>query len=231
MTMMEKDLFGPIKEYFESFGYTCDGEVKDIDLYMEKDGASVAVELKKSLDFKAVRQAALRQKVTDTVFIAIFRPSNMRAHAFRDSLYLLKRLGIGLITLAPRTGVIEIVNEPVVSELSLYLRRNGAQKKELAAEFRRRRIKTTIGGVTHTQVLTGYRQEALLVLHGLKCLGGECKASDLRRETGIERARQIVYDNHYGWFERAGHGIYRITDAGYDALSAYADVLGELLKT
>ena len=33
---MEKDLFKPIKEYFESYGYTCDGEVQDIDLYMEK---------------------------------------------------------------------------------------------------------------------------------------------------------------------------------------------------
>ncbi|MCR4705714.1 MAG: hypothetical protein K5641_06570 [Lachnospiraceae bacterium] len=229
--MMEKDLFGPIKEYFESFGYTCDGEVKDIDLYMEKDGASVAVELKKSLDFKAVRQAALRQKVTDTVFIGIFRPSNMRARAFRDSLYLLKRLGIGLITLAPRTGVIEIVNEPAVSELSLYMRRNGAQKKELAAEFQRRRIKTTVGGVTHTQVLTGYRQEALLVLHGLGCLGGESTGAALRKETGIERARQILYDNHYGWFERAGHGVYRITEEGREALTAYADVLGEILRT
>ncbi len=229
--MMEKDLFGPIKEYFESFGYTCDGEVKDIDLYMEKNGASVAVELKRSLDFKAVRQAALRQKVTDTVFIGIFRPSNMRAHAFRDSLYLLKRLGIGLITVAERSGMIEIVSEPVVSELSLYVQRNGVQKKALAAEFRRRRIKTTVGGVTHTQVLTGYRQEALLVLYGLNRLGGESKAADLKKETGIERTRQILYDNHYGWFEREGRGIYRITDAGVEALTAYAEVLGELLGT
>ena len=33
---MEKDLFGPIKAYFEKLGYVCDGEVKDIDLYMER---------------------------------------------------------------------------------------------------------------------------------------------------------------------------------------------------
>ena len=34
---MEKDLFLPIKTYFEQFGYICDGEVNDIDLYMEKE--------------------------------------------------------------------------------------------------------------------------------------------------------------------------------------------------
>ena len=58
---MEKDLFEPIKEYFSALGYSCDGEVNDIDMYMQKDGESVAVELKQSIDFKAIRQAALRQ--------------------------------------------------------------------------------------------------------------------------------------------------------------------------
>ena len=65
---MEKDLFLPIKTYFEQFGYICDGEVNDIDLYMEKEDESVAVELKQTLDFKALQQAALRQKITDIVY-------------------------------------------------------------------------------------------------------------------------------------------------------------------
>ena len=33
---MEKDLFNPIKGYFEKQGFVCDGEVEGIDLYMEK---------------------------------------------------------------------------------------------------------------------------------------------------------------------------------------------------
>ena len=60
---MERDLFGPIKAYFEEQGYVCDGEVKDIDLFMQKDGHSVAVELKQKLDFRSIQQAALRQKI------------------------------------------------------------------------------------------------------------------------------------------------------------------------
>ena len=59
---MERDLFLPIKTYFENFGYVCDGEVKGIDLYMENGEKNVAVELKQTLDFKSVQQAALRQK-------------------------------------------------------------------------------------------------------------------------------------------------------------------------
>ena len=86
---MEKDLFLPIKAYFEAYGYTCDGEVQDIDLYMEKGDESVAVELKQELDFKAVQQAALRQKLTDTVYIGIFKPKDMGRRAFQDKLYLL----------------------------------------------------------------------------------------------------------------------------------------------
>ena len=99
---MEKDLFLPIKAYFEAYGYTCDGEVQDIDLYMEKGDESVAVELKQELDFKAVQQAALRQKLTDTVYIGIFKPKDMGRRAFQDKLYLLKRLGIGLIVVSRR---------------------------------------------------------------------------------------------------------------------------------
>ena len=108
---MEKDLFGPIKKYFENMGYTCDGEVRDIDLYMKKDGVSVAVELKITLDFKAVQQAALRQKVADDVYIGIFRPKKMNTSAFTDKLYLLKRLGIGLIIVAASTKNVTVVKQ------------------------------------------------------------------------------------------------------------------------
>ena len=87
---MEKDLFEPIKEYFSLLGYSCDGEVNDIDLYMQKDDESVAVELKQSIDFKAIRQAALRQKIVDTVYIGTFMPKNLRSRENREKIYLSK---------------------------------------------------------------------------------------------------------------------------------------------
>lgn len=227
--MAEKDLFAPIKAYFEGYGYVCDGEVNDIDLYMEKDGAGVAVELKQTLDFKAIQQAALRQKYVDTVFIGIFRPKNEASHSFKDRVYLLKRLGVGLILVTKSTGTIEIVNEPVVSELSAFQSNNKTKKKALSTEFQRRKIKANVGGVTRTKLITGYRQDALLVLHALCALGGSGSTKEVRTCCHIEKTASILRDNYYGWFEKKGRGLYAVLPAGYEALETFSQILQELL--
>lgn len=225
---MERDLFAPIKEYFEAFGYVCDGEVKDIDLYMENDGQAVCVELKQNLDFKAIQQAALRQKIADTVFIGIFRPKDLMSKAFQNKLYLLKRLGIGLIVVSRRTKTVEIVSEPVVSELSAYQIRNKGKKKELKAEFMRRKVKSNTGGVHRTKLITSYREDALLVLDALCELGGDGKTSQVRNLCQIEKTTAILRDNYYGWFERIGYGQYKVTQDGYDALEEFEGVMIKL---
>lgn len=222
---MEKDLFRPIKEYFEKNGYVCDGEVNDIDLYMECNGKSVAVELKQTLDFKAVQQAALRQKITDTVFIGIFRPRDMYSSSFKDKLYILKRLGIGLIVVSEKTKQIEIVSEPVVSELSLFQRTNKYKKKALESEFKRRKVKNNVGGVHAKKLMTGYREDALLVLDALTELGGEATSREVKNLSGVEKATSIMYSNYYGWFENVEKGRYKVSKEGYDALLEFEDAL------
>lgn len=226
---MERELFGPIKEYFEAMGYVCDGEVGDIDLYMEKGDESVAVELKVSLDFRAVQQAALRQKITDYVFIGIFKPKDLNSHAFKDKLYLLKRLGIGLLVVSKRSKDVTLVSEPVVSELSKYVSRNKRRKESLHKEFSKRKVKGNTGGVTGVKLITGYREEALIVLDALCSLGGEAPAKQVREVSKIERARNIMYDNYYGWFVNSGKGIYKITETGYDALEEYETIMKKLV--
>ena len=226
---MEKDLFKPIKDYFEQFGYKCDGEVNDIDIYMEKGDESVAVELKQTLDFKSVQQAALRQKITDYVYIGIFRPRDMRSSSFRDKLYLLKRLGIGLIVVSKRSLSVEIVSPPEVSELSCYQSRNKGKKKALSAEFRKRKVRNNIGGVTGTKLVTGYREEALMVLDALIELGGEASVRDIRSTGKIEKTTAILYNNYYGWFERTQRGRYKVEACGIMAAEEYKDVI-EILK-
>lgn len=222
-------MFKPIKEYFESYGYTCDGEVQDIDLYMEKGEESVAVELKQTLDFKAVQQAALRQKLTDYVFIGIFKPRDLNSHAFSDKLYLLKRLGIGLITVSKRSHIVEIVSEPVVSELSAFKQHNKGKKTALSAEFQKRRTKSNIGGVHGQKLITGYREDALLVLDALLELGGTASPKEVRGISGVEKARNILYDNHYGWFLHSGSSLYSVSDAGLAAVEEFEDTI-RLLK-
>lgn len=222
---MEKDLFQPIKRYFEGYGYVCDGEVRDIDLYMEKGEERVAVELKQTLDFKAVQQAALRQKLTDYVFIGIFRPKDLRSRAFRDKLYLLKRLGIGLIIVSPRSNAVEIISEPEVSELSSYQQRNRGKRQMLSEEFQKRKSRSNTGGVHGTELLTAYREEALLVLDALMILGGEASTAEIRAQSFVSRSTSILYDNHYGWFIRIGTGRYGISEEGRAAALRYRETI------
>ena len=226
--MQEKDLFVPIKTYFEQYGYVCDGEVNEIDLYMEKEDSGVAVELKLTLDFKSVQQAALRQKITDIVYIGIVRPRDMFSHSFKDKLYLLKRLGIGLIVVSPKSKAVEIINEPVVSELSVYQSRNKNKKKALSVEFQKRKVKNNIGGVNKTKLITGYREEALLVLDALISLGGTATTRSIREQSGVEKTTTILYNNYYGWFYNVKKGTYSVRDTGFSALQEYKDTVEKL---
>ncbi len=227
---MEKDLFGPIKEFFEAQGYTCDGEVRDIDLYMEKAGESIAVELKVTLDFKAVQQAALRQKVADEVYIGIFRPKNMNSSAFKDKLYLLKRLGIGLIIVASSTRNVTVINDPVETPLSAFRSRSTRKRRAVEKEFSKRKTKLNVGGVHGTKLITGYREDALVVLDSLCALGGESDTRSIRKRSGIAKTANILRDNYYGWFVKTGKGMYRISDEGYNALEEFESVMKVLMK-
>jgi len=222
---MEKDLFAPIKKYFEQYGYVVDGEVGDIDLYMEKGDESVAVELKVSLDFRSVQQAAQRQKLVDTVFIGIFKPRDLNSHSFQDKIYILKRLGIGLIVVSKRSKQVEIVSEPVASELSHFQARNKRKKKAVSEEFQKRRTKNNIGGVRGEKLITGYREDALLVLDTLAELGGEATTKAVRELSGIKRSTDIMHANYYGWFANVDRGVYRVRKEGYDALEEFEDTI------
>lgn len=227
---MEKDLFQPIKSYFEEQGYSCDGEVNDIDLYLEKGEESIAIELKETLNFKVVQQAALRQKLTDIVYIGIFKPKDLGTSAFKDKIYLLKRLGIGLIVVSKRSHNVEIVSDPIVSELSSFQRRNKGKREALASEFRKRRVRKNTGGVHGSRVITGYREEALLILDAMLELGGEASTKQIRELSGIKKTTPILYNNYYGWFQNVKKGTYKVTETGYQALEEFENVLKDLKK-
>lgn len=224
----EKELFDPIKAYFEKDGYVADGEVNGIDMYLERGEEHIAVELKKTLDFRSVQQAALRQKITDTVYIGIYRPKDFFSKAFKDKLYILKRLGIGLIVVAPVTKAVNVVNPPIVSEISSFQSRNKGKKEAVSKEFARRKAKANTGGVHGTKLVTGYREDALLVLDALMECGGEGSSASVRERSGVENSTQILYNNYYGWFEQVKRGFYKVTDAGYDALVEFELIMPSL---
>lgn len=232
---MESDLFLPIKEYFEQMGYRGDGEVRGIDLYMEREGATLAVELKNALDFKALRQAALRQKTVDVVFIGIFCPKNIRSRDFSEKLYLLRRLGIGLIAVTPQTKQVQVIALPETGELENYRKRNIQSGKALSEELKARRIRENTGGTHGKKLMTAYREDALRVLQALKTLGEASATRMITKASGVKRTAAILRDNHYNWFmpvakDEKDEGanrerIYKIAPAGEDALKEYADVI------
>ena len=250
---MEKDLFDPIKSYFEAQGFSCDGEVLDIDLYMERGEETAAVELKEKLDFRAVQQAALRQKTVDTVYIGIFMPKNIYSRSFKDRLYLLKRLGIGLLGVSKRTGIVSVISEAVVSELDSFRRRNRKQRAAEAEEFHKRTLRSNTGGVHAEKLMTGYRENALLVLaamlklerdidrggpaeghvdSGIKTRGEAVREGInvrlIRERSGVSNATAILYDNHYGWFTHVGRGVYRVSEQGRKAAEEFGEAISML---
>ncbi len=63
--------------------------------------------------------------------------------------------------------------------------------------------------------MTAYRQDALRLMAHLQA-HGPSKAAEVAKATGVARARDIMSDNHYGWFERAARGIYALSPKGVE---------------
>lgn len=214
--MREEDLFLPIKNYFEAFGYNIDGEVGHLDMLCEKDGQFLAIELKNELNFKIFIQAAKQQKLFESVFIGCWTPKNLRSKAFADKIYLLNRLGIGLILVSSRTKAVNVFCEPIEHPISSYKTRNRQKKKRMLQEFAARRTKSNTGGIRNTKLITAYRENSLIVL-GYLYENGPSKASVIKKHMKIDNAHAIVYQNHYKWFEKVGNGVYYLTQLGTEA--------------
>ena len=228
--MKESDLFAPIMNLFAADGYTGDGEVGRVDILFEKDGLTTAVELKKTLDFRSIQQAAIDQKSCDFVYIGIFTPKNMRSRSFNDRLYLLKRLGIGLICVSEKSGRAEIVSNPIVSELSGFKAHNRKKQASLKVELSQRRMKNNTGGVSKTPLMTAYKENALLILDCLRQMGGSGSCADIRKLSGLDNVTPVLYNNYYGWFCKVKKGVYSISESGRQALAEYADTIEKMAE-
>ena len=49
--------------------------------------------------------------------------------------------------------------------------------------------------------------------------------------SGVAKARRLMSDNHYGWFERVETGIYALSQNGEKALSDYADEIARISQS
>ena len=237
--MKESDLYEPLKQFLEAQGYRVKGEVYHCDLVAQRDDdPPVVVEIKLSLNLSVLLQAVDRTALTDTVYIAIPEATGGRNALLRRSRKSINRLfrmlGLGLITVGFRTPVggskaqprIEVVIEPAPYQP----RKNLKRQQRLNREFAARKGDFNTGGTTRSERMTAYRQDALLCADYLQNHGPSAPVA-VKKATGIARARAILYDNVYAWFERPSTGIYAITEVGRQALREYANVVKTLHST
>lgn len=214
----ETDLYEPIKRFLEGQGYEVKGEIGKVDVVACRgDEAPVLVELKTTFSLSLFHQAVERLGVSDVVYLAVpHKPGKVFARSVKRNAALCRRLGIGLITIRLKDGLVQVHVDP-----GPYRQRISVPKKaRLLKEFAKRVGDPNSGGATRQGLITAYRQDALRCLVHLDT-NGPTKAALVASETQVETARRIMADDHYGWFERVKTGIYGMTPKGRDALKAY----------
>ena len=228
----ETVLYLPVKEFLEARGYTVKSEVQDCDVVAVKDAEPVVVvELKLTFSMDLVLQGIQRQNITDDVYVAVRAPDTLAKHRNwrsrqRDYKKLCRRLGLGLMIVNPDTSRERNVN--VLVDPGPYVpRKSKRQKTRLMLEFAKRTGDPNTGGSNRTRIITAYRQDALRCAMALN-RQGSLKVVDIRAATGVEKAGSILQRNHYGWFERIGRGVYRLSEAGEESLTSFSHILTEI---
>ncbi|MGN1231119.1 MAG: DUF2161 family putative PD-(D/E)XK-type phosphodiesterase, partial [Anaerotignum sp.] len=179
----ETDLYVPIRAFLEEEGYQVQAEVKHCDIAAVKDGQLVVVELKKAFNLKLVYQALERQSLTEQVFVAIPRPKKgQREKAWKDMLRLLKRLELGLLTVALDSPLqtVDVVLEPSDS----LAWKNRKKREQVQAEMENRQMDVNVGGMTRRKIITAFREKSI----HLACIlerEGQVSTAALR-ERGME---------------------------------------------
>jgi len=221
----ESDLYGPVKRLLESQGYVVKGEIGAADVVAVRDGDEpVIVELKVKFALSLFHQAVARQTLCDAVYVAVPRGTGRDfGKALADNRALCRRLGLGLITVRLEDGFVEVHCDP-----SPYRpRQSKPRRTRLLREFARRVGDPNDGGSTRRGLMTSYRQDALRCLKVLAG-NGPTKAANVAGLSRVPKARQIMADDHYGWFERVSPGIYGLTPKGQTALGEYSAEIGRL---
>lgn len=226
----ETELYAPVKQFLIDQGYEVKGEVGAADIVACREGDDpVVVELKTGFSLTLFHQAIQRQSMTDAVYVAVPHGSGKAYHrSFKSNKSLCRRLGLGLMTV--RLDAEDALVTVHVDPAPYQPRQMKPRKSRLLREFARRVGDPNQGGQTRKGLITAYRQDALRCLKVLS-LAGPTKASDVAKATKVIKARDIMANDHYGWFERVDRGIYQITPKGTLALGDYQSELDGLEVT
>lgn len=211
--MKESDLYLPLKRLLESQHYEVKAEVHDCDvLAVRGEEAPVVVELKVALNLDVILQAVERLSLTPNVYIGI--PAECAAFKRRrkHTIKLLRMLGLGLVVIQSKRGT---GSATVLLDPGMYVpRKSKPRQRRLLGEFARRVGDPNLGGMAkRAGIMTAYRQRALEIAGFLgKC--GPTKASRVAEALREPKARDFLYRDVYGWFDRASPGVYDLSPRG-----------------
>ena len=224
--ILETDLYQPIYNYLTSQGYTVRSEVKDCDITALRGEDLVIVEMKRSFNATLLIQATQRQKVADSVYIAIPRPKGgRRGTDWHDMCHLVRRLELGLILVSPgaKGEEVEIVFHPGPFDRTKSIQSSKKERASIIREVNARYADYNVGGSTGRKLVTAYREVAIHIACCLEKHGPLSPAKLKKLGTGTKTA-SILSKNFYGWFERASKGVYDLTPEGRACLVQYAEL-------
>jgi hypothetical protein len=217
--LFETDLYQPVKRFLETQGYSVKSEIGACDVMAVRgEEPPVIVELKSAFSLKLVLQGIDRQQVTDAVYVATPLP---RRGIDRDQLKLLRRLGLGLLTVD--RGIVE----PQLDPAPYQPRRSAKRAEQLLKEFHRRVGDHNAGGMTKRPVMTAYRQDALRCLRHLD-RNGPSRIRDVAAAAQVPRAAAILRRDVYGWFVKIDRGVYHTSPKAAAAMKMFEGVLAAL---
>ena len=131
----------------------------------------------------------------------------------KQVLKLLKMLGLGLVAIDAKAETVDVVLDPAEYKPRIVKRK----QVRLLGEFERRVGDPNVGGLAMRKgIMTAYRQRALLIGQYLR-KHGTSQAAVVAAAVADPKARDVLYNDHYGWFERAAteaKGVYQTTPKG-----------------
>ncbi len=208
--MKEADLYLPVKTFLEAQGFEVKAEIGALDvLACRGDEPPVVVEMKTALNLPLILQGVARQGVFDDVYLAVPQPAKW-THRYKDLVALLRRLGLGLLTVKGGDVTANLDPGPYLP------RANTARAGRLLREFQRRVGDPNTAGTTGVKRMTAYRQDALRMASVLAL--GPTRPAALARASGVPKAAPILRADHYGWFEKIAPATYALTPKGHQAL-------------
>ncbi len=216
----ETDLYQPIYDYLTHAGYRVRSEVVDCDITAIKGDELIIVELKCSFNLELLIQGTLRQKLADSVYVAVPKPKRgIINQRWKSVHHLLRRLELGLIfvSFTTKTPTIEIALDPAPFDRYKSIQQAKRKRMHVIKESEDRIADYNVGGSKGRKLMTAYRESAIQVAT-LLSLHEQLSPKSLQQKGASIKTPAILQDNHYGWFERVSRGVYRLSDQGNQAL-------------